>query len=78
MSYKYNKLWRERHPKLRYCGKKKYCQRNAVNRKNSGSHWTIEEERLVLSEGRPCDRVLARELGRSIQAIQIKRSKLVR
>lgn len=42
---------------------------------NRGQGWTVEEERLVL-EHSMSDHELSRLIGRSVKAIQIKRSKL--
>jgi hypothetical protein len=50
---------------------------NVSNKIHSGKRWTVEEEKLLLTTDRPTDSVLARQLGRSMQALQVKRSKLL-
>lgn len=78
-SYVHNKTWRIRHPKKRYESKKRYYRRhrnNPQNRKNSGQEWTPSELKRITARVRPPDSVLARKIGRSVEAVQVKRSKL--
>lgn len=42
---------------------------------NTRSEWTEREDRLVLAHAIP-DRELAAQIGRSVQAIQIRRSRI--
>ena len=44
---------------------------------NGGSPWTSKEIEAVVAEDRPCDAELARELGRSIEAVQVARHKMI-
>ncbi len=78
-SYAANKRWRHRHPKKRYMGKARYygkyrddpeCMRNA------GQEWTLSAIERIIAPDRPLDSILAKELGRSLQAIQQMRNKL--
>lgn len=72
--YEYNKTWRSKHPEKRYEGKKRYYKKtqNAKNRRNIWKKWEIER----ILEKDTCDHNLSKELGRSVEAIQIKRCKL--
>ena len=48
------------------------------NMRNGGEEWTDHEKERVLDEDRPSDRELSSELGRSVQAIQARRSILLK
>lgn len=39
-------------------------------------YWEQEEDRAIMAEDRPTDRELAEKLGRSVQAIQVRRTRL--
>jgi hypothetical protein len=73
--YEYNKTWRHRHPSIRNRGKTSYYRRLAKNRINKGKRWSKKHKRLVIAH-EYTDRLLAQMLGRSVQAIQILRTKL--
>lgn len=68
--YQATKRWRLAHPGTRYRGKANYYRRLAVGRPNKRQLWMVHEIHLIMSEGRPCDRILAEHLGRSVAAIQ--------
>lgn len=79
--YDYNKRWRLQNPAKRYEDKKRYHERcreriygdpNKVVRRV----WTSREINAIITENRPCDRAISESLGRTIQAVQVKRSKL--
>lgn len=59
-----------------------YRQRNYAqtqNAPNAGKEWTDSEDRAVMLRGiggRMTDRELAEKLGRSVQSIQIRRSRI--
>jgi hypothetical protein len=73
--YKYNKDWRLRNPHKRQSGKQRnYAQTQGAE--NTGAIWSDSEMEAILADDRPHDRVLAAKLGRSVQAIQVKRAKL--
>jgi len=75
--YLSNKRWRYKRPDLRYAGKLRYCQKLRVKYQiyGKGNRWLPEEEEIVRDKI-GTDRELCRILGRSIQAIQQKRSQL--
>jgi hypothetical protein len=74
--YEYNKTWRYNHPEKRYSGKQRYYDktRNAPNRRQP---WSAEHERLVLEHTIP-DSQLSAIIGRSVNAIQRKRTRLAK
>ena len=72
--YEYNKIWRQKHPELRYSSKKRYYQKT-VNSPNSGNRWTYEEIVLISNSELP-DSELSKLLGRSVGSIQHKRFKV--
>jgi len=74
MGYKDNKKWRLKHPEERNKQRKRYYKQ-FQNAKNSRKRWSPEDIDEVLFS-HPCDRDLSHEIGRSVQAIQVKRSKL--
>jgi len=74
--YLSNKNWRNKNRKLFNAGKRRNYRRGETNRQNSGEPWTINECNLLTDLNRPSDRALAQELGRTVRAIQIQRSKL--
>lgn len=74
--YKANKRWRLKHPETRYKGKKNYYIKGRAFAVNRGQCWTRQDEKLIIAQDRPNDRILAKKLGRSIFAIQRKRSNL--
>ena len=75
MSYEVNKRWRLTHRKGRNQQRRKNYQKTA-GAENSKSEWTAKDEDLITASNRPHDMVLAQKLGRSVQAIQIKRSRI--
>ena len=75
--HKYGKRWRTNNPLKRNEMRKKNYAATRKGAVNSKRLWSGEEIIKIFSPDRPCDRVLANQLGRSVQAIQIKRSKTV-
>lgn len=75
-AYEYNKTWRQRNPDKRYADKKNYYARGRDGDRNSGNRWTSAEMDLAMDHS-ISDRELAQKLGRSIQAVQVKRAKMV-
>jgi len=76
-NYKYNKKWRLSHPETRYAGKKRYYAKSrekAVRKRAKWQKWEID---LILQKI-TSDRELAKTLGRSVEAIQIKRTKAMK
>lgn len=79
MSYIHNKAWRLHNPNKRYEGKQRYYEKHREhpeNRRNAGQEWTLSEMALITAPERPVDSVLAKKLGRSVEAIQLKRSSM--
>ncbi|HDQ22383.1 MAG TPA: hypothetical protein ENN28_00215 [Candidatus Uhrbacteria bacterium] len=74
--YAYNKRWRSRYPNLRHKQKKRYYRKHNYSQAANVKRWSEKEEKLILSPKRPGDVELAKQLSRSVQAIQIKRSRL--
>ncbi len=80
MPDKYNasrKRWKKAHPERVREMKKLNYERGAQHDTNSRRPWTEPECRRILDPKRPPDRVLAKELGRTVKAIQIKRHVLL-
>ena len=78
-SYLQNKRWRLTHPEKRHAQKKRnYAQ--TQGEKITRRKWTQHEDAQILVEGemRPSDAMLAKTLGRTVQAIQLRRSKLLK
>lgn len=72
--YRRNRAWRYRHP----AGRNKQRRRNYARSRGGEREreaWTPQEDAAVL-EHAVADRILAGELGRSVQAIQIRRARL--
>lgn len=69
----YNRKWRANNRDKMTANKKRVYQQTQGGR-NTGKPWTDEEIKRVLAHEIP-DRQLADELGRSVQAIQVIRSK---
>lgn len=73
MSYEANKAWRKRHPKKWQDWKLKYYSK--LNFGIGEKRWTKAENDIILTSN-ILDRYLAKKLGRSVQAIQVQRSKI--
>jgi len=72
-SYKYNKIYRKKHPKKRKIERKRYYDRFSgkdINL-NNRQPWTVSE--LKLLNANITDRELHRLIGRSVKAIQVQR-----
>jgi hypothetical protein len=72
--------WRKQNPKawrrMRAAQRRLYYERSQSNDGRRGIRWTEAEDARITSEGRPTDRKLSKALGRSMQAIQQRRSNL--
>jgi len=73
MTYITTKEWRAKHPEKWNEQKRRYYKR-FQNAKNKGKRWTKDELDMILFFNFS-DRELFHKLGRSIGAIQVKRSK---
>lgn len=74
MSYKHNKAWRLRNTDKRNAERKRNYHKHP-GLYLAGAKWTVEDSDFVLAATAP-DRALHVLLGRSVQAIQIRRCKL--
>lgn len=72
--YQYNKKWLSSHPDKRNAGRKRYYEKtqNAINSRLS---YSKEEDALILAH-EISDTELSKQIGRSVQGIQIRRSRL--
>jgi hypothetical protein len=71
------KRYRKLHPELKRRQKLRYYRQFQKNSRRKGRRWTPSELRQILAR-RSSDRVLSRRLGRLVQAIQMKRSQMLR
>ncbi len=75
MAYVNNKRWRRRHPVAWAEQKKRYYDQFCIKCRREGLPWSKAEWNLIL--GRDfSDREASILIGRSVRAIQVKRSKL--
>jgi hypothetical protein len=74
-SHAANKRWKLKHPEKHREGKKRNYASTARNNPNHHQEYTIREDKLILNSPLT-DRELHHEIGRSVQAIQVRRSKL--
>jgi hypothetical protein len=74
--------WKEQNPKAwrrsRAKHKLRYYRQFQKNTRHKGRRWTPVEDEQITAEDRPTDRKLSKALGRSVQAIQQRRSCLSR
>lgn len=75
MTYEQQKRWRLRYPDKRSAMRRRNYQRGMRDARRGYQPWTQEEDIKVLAHS-VTDRELARDIGRSVQAIQIRRSRL--
>ena len=75
MMNKAQKKWRNNNRDIFNEQKKRYYGKSARNAHNYRKQWTHEEDNLVLKH-EISDTELAKQIGRSVQAIQIRRSRL--
>lgn len=76
---RFNKPWRKSNPALWQKSKRENYAKGRKHAHNSRARWTLDEvKRLALLDAAGMlDRAIAKELGRSVQSIQIKRHKLI-
>jgi hypothetical protein len=77
-AYQYTKEWRKKNPAKYQAMKKKYYARfaGAINNINHGHIWSTEEL-ILLEADELTDRELHVLIGRSVNAIQIRRSRML-
>jgi hypothetical protein len=61
---------------MRAAQKRRYYKQSKENDRRKGSRWTESEDARITANDRPTDRKLSKVLGRSMQAIQQRRSSL--
>ena len=76
MPYRQSKEWRKKNREKHNAHKRRNYAKGALHDTNSCLPWTVKDTQLIMAKDRPCDRVLAKKLGRSVQAIQVRRSKV--
>lgn len=75
--YEANKKWRQNHPASWSRQKKRNYARSRKEARRAHQRWSLADEIMICTPQRPCDRVLSKKLGRSVQAIQVHRSKIL-
>jgi hypothetical protein len=75
--YKYTKTWRYRYPQKRNLERRRYYARLAQGCPNAREPWSKQDIEAILAPNRPSDRELARSLGRSVQAVHVRRSTIL-
>lgn len=75
MAYEHTKSWKKRNPEKRNAQRRKNYKSTAAGNIREGSKWIQEEDRLLINFDMS-DRYLHSIIGRSVQAIQLRRHKL--
>lgn len=75
-TYERKKQWREKHPEVKAAERLRYYRQFQKNNKRKGLRWTEQEDKKITARNAPADSILSRQLGRSVQAIQQRRSSL--
>lgn len=70
------KEWRRKNRHKWNQAKARNYAKGALHQQNTQTEWTVSECEKITAPNRPFDRVLAIELGRTVRAIQVQRSKL--
>lgn len=73
--YAQNKLWRKRNAATWQAGKQRYYRQFEAAAYNRYQSWTVEELELIMDK-KYSDRDIAAKIGRSVKAIQVKRTRL--
>lgn len=77
MSYESNKKWRKNKPKVWNATKNRYYKQFEKEASNKHQRWTINDILLIESK-KVADRKIAKLIGRSVKAIQVKRAGIKR
>lgn len=75
MSYKHNKAWRKRCNSIWQKGKQRYYKQFEKEAHNNRQRYTIKEIDMIINK-KYLDRDIAKRIGRTVKAIQVKRAKL--
>jgi hypothetical protein len=70
------KRWREEHPEAKAAERLRYYRQFQKNNRRKWKRWTEKEDEKITARKRPPDSKLSKQLGRSVQAIQQRRSSL--
>lgn len=73
--YARSKRWRDSHPEVKAKERHRYYRQFQKNNKRKWKKWTEAEDRKIMARKKP-DSKLSATLGRSVQAIQQRRSDL--
>lgn len=76
-NYQRKKKWRKKYPEKRAAERKKNYEKGRKFDKNTRASWTSEHEGMITAADRLPDRELAKNLGRSVQAIQVRRTRVL-
>jgi len=68
------KRWRKKHPEAKAAERLRYYRKFQQNNKRKWKPWTEKEDEKITARNKPPDSKLSRQLGRSVQAIQQRRS----
>lgn len=77
-TYEANKRWRLNNPKKWAAQKKRNYEQGKPHTAKLRRPWSEDDDHIITSLCRPEDRELAKQLNRSVQSIQGRRSKLLR
>jgi hypothetical protein len=75
-TYERTKRWREKHPEVKAAERLRYYRQFQKNKRRKGKRWTEEEDQKITARNKRADSILSRQLGRSVQAIQQRRSSI--
>jgi hypothetical protein len=75
-TYERTKRWRRKHPEVKAAERLRYHRQFQKNKRRKGKRWTEEEDRKITARNKPADSILSGRLGRSVQAIQQRRSSI--
>ena len=73
--YEINKKWRKKNNNIWQKGKKRYYDKSIKTAYNEKQEWTIKDINLIMIR-KDTDSNLSKQIGRSVKAIQIKRSRI--
>jgi hypothetical protein len=76
-TYERTKRWRVKHPEVKTAERLRYYRQFQKNNRCKGRRWTEKDDKKITARNRPPDSSLSLRLGRSVQAIQQRRSCLL-
>jgi hypothetical protein len=75
-TYARTKRWHAKHPEVKAAERLRYYRQFQKNNRRKGRRWTDAEDKKITARNAPADSKLGARLGRSVQAIQQRRSAL--